>query len=73
MHAALPSTNGTHDETVPVLDASTGGTVKMDALGPIVGTSVAVLLFTFWFLVLESRPTDDERTTRCDAMRARSE
>lgn len=41
MHAAaLPSTSegANDDETVPVLDASTGGTVKMDALGPIVGT-----------------------------------
>lgn len=57
MHAALPppdasSANGANDETaVPVLDASTGGTVKMDALGPIVGAFVAVLpllLFCFF-------------------------
>ena len=36
MQRALPP--GGRDENVPVLDASTGGTVKMDALGPIVGT-----------------------------------
>jgi len=34
MQRALPP--GGRDENVPVLDASTGGTVKMDALGPIV-------------------------------------
>jgi len=54
MHPALPSgtsTRGANDETVPVLDASTGGTVKMDALGPIVGTFVAMdVTFCFWFL-----------------------
>jgi hypothetical protein len=56
MHAAaLPSTlEGVTDETVPVLDASTGGTVKMDALGPIVGTFSInqSMSFTFCFFGL---------------------
>jgi hypothetical protein len=78
MHAAaLPSTlEGVTDETVPVLDASTGGTVKMDALGPIVGTfSINQSINEFYFLLfwtfarLESRSTDEGT----NVMRGRSE
>ena len=55
---ALPP--GERDENVPVLDASTGGTVKMDALGPIVGTfriAKAPTFLTRFFLRATDRPT----------------
>ena len=61
MQRALPPGGndpvGGRDENVPVLDASTGGTVKMDALGPIVGTfRIAKALFLTRFSL---RATDD--------------
>ena len=68
---------GGRDENVPVLDASTGGTVKMDALGPIVGTfriAKAPTFLTRFFL----RATTDRRvlnrtTTDGEPERRRSE
>ena len=56
MQRALPP--GERDENVPVLDASTGGTVKMDALGPIVGTfRIAKAPFSYALFLTRDRPT----------------
>ena len=77
MLRALPPGGGRDESGVPVLDASTGGTVKMDALGPIVGTFLIAKAPTFltrFFL----RATTDRRvlnrtTTDGEPERRRSE
>jgi len=74
MQRALPP--GERDENVPVLDASTGGTVKMDALGPIVGTfriAKAPTFLTRFFLRATDRRVLNRTTTDGEPERRRSE